>query len=136
MISELTLLRKTQTAAYLSISDKNAVSKQYGISSLYVFCPRKSTPSSINSQITNRRISPRYLPDMSFLSEARSRFLRRQPDELWITKSDKVGLDPELTSKACSPGLLDVSSTTASYLVRGRCSCLNESKAPWTTHVS
>lgn len=40
-------------------------------------------------------------------------------------------MKPRSTSKACSPGLLDVSSTMMSYFVRGRCSCSNESKAPW-----
>ena len=43
----------------LSISERNAVSKQYGISSLYVFWPRKSTPFWIRSQITSLKISPR-----------------------------------------------------------------------------
>ena len=35
-----------------------------------------------------------------------------------------------LTSKACSPGLFELSSTMVSYFVRGRCSCSKESKAP------
>lgn len=44
---------------HLSIRDKKAVSKEYGTSSLYVFCPRKRTPSSMSSQMTKRSISPR-----------------------------------------------------------------------------
>ena len=89
-----------QGDTYLSMSERKAVSNEYGISSLYVFWPRKSTPSSMSSQMMRRRISPRYRPEMSF-------------------------------SNACSPGLLEVSSMIWSYLVRGRFSCSNESKAPW-----
>src|SRR6266550_2048790 len=54
---------------HLSIKDKKAVSKLYGTSSLYVFCPRNSTPSSISSQMISRKISPRYLPAMSFCAK-------------------------------------------------------------------
>lgn len=51
------------------MSDKNAVSREYGISILYVSWPKNNTPSSISSQITNRRISPKYRPEISFLSK-------------------------------------------------------------------
>lgn len=72
----------------------------------------------MSSQMTSRRISPRYRPDMSF-------YVCRKRD---IT--NHIVAKQLLTSNACSPGLFDISSTIASYFVRGRCSCSNESKAP------
>lgn len=35
------------------------------------------------------------------------------------------------TSNACSPGLFEDSSTIMSYFVLGKCSCVNESNAPY-----
>ena len=75
------------------------------------------TLSSIKSQMTSRRISPRYLPEMSFCNR--------------LSANRKGHVQDESTSNACSAGLLEDSSTMISYFVRGRCSCLNESKAPW-----
>ena len=45
--------------------------------------------------------------------------------------TEKNPMKPRSTSKDCSSGLLDVLSIIMSYFVRGRCSCSNESKAPW-----
>lgn len=52
-----------------------------------------------------------------------------------LVNKDKITRRGEYTSKACSPGLLEDSSTIISYFVRGRCSCLNESKAPLNLDV-
>lgn len=48
------------------MSDTKAVSNEKGFSSLYVFCPRKRTPSSIMSIMMSRNTSPRYKPAIIF----------------------------------------------------------------------
>lgn len=118
-IDKLTVEDELEKITCLSIKDRNAVSKEYDISSLYVFCPRNRTPSSMSSQMINRRISPRYRPEISFC---------RSINRLEPCKHNR-NIAP--TSNACSPCLLDVSSMMISYFVLGKFSCSNESNAPY-----